>query len=243
MDSLVVSLTTQDTSTSIHHDISILNNVANTFMSLDSDDLLIRHFGIELKNYNERLQDKLRNVRDSLENMKEKYPNEIFLNDILSKLNSEIDQSRSESKLLEIPNGFVNISSKELHERINISSKHISPVVLLWERCLNKHEGKVKSALTEFLSTLEKVPKEFSFHMDDISSDLKYVELPHSQQILKTLGQWTHKLKDFDASILKNAEISIALASYVIGDQNTYTSQSIINKIQEKHKNFLLSLS
>jgi len=244
MDSLLVSLTSQESNTSIHEDVSILNNVADTFINLDSDDLLLRHLGLELKNFNERFQDKLTSMRDTIESMKRKYPNDSELNDILSNLNSEIDQSRSESKLYDSPHGFVQISSKDLYDRIRISSQDMSPVILLWEQCLNKNNGKVKSALTEFVSTLEETgSKELSFHITDISSKLKNIDLTHSKKILQTLGQYSNDLREYDKDILKNAEISIALASYVIGDQHTYTSPLITNQIQKKHKQFLLSLS
>ena len=243
MDSLLVSLSSHDSSTNIQNDVNVLGNIADTFINLDSDDLLIRHFGIELKNYNERLQEKITSARDAIQTLKEKFPNENILNDLFHNFSAEINTNRSESTLLDSPNGFVNISSRELHERINISSMNISPVILLWEKCLNKHNGKVNSALNEFVSTLEKSSKEFSSHIAEISSNLKHVDLAHSQKILQTLGQYNNKLRDFDSQTLKNAEISIALASYVLGDQNTYTSPSITNYIQKKHKNYLLSLS
>ena len=243
MDSLLVSLSSHDSSTNIQNDVNVLSNIADTFINLDSDDLLIRHFGIELKNYNERLQEKITNARDAIATLKTKFPNEHILNNILNSFNTEINTNRSESKLLDSPSGFVNISSKDLHERINISSMNVSPVILLWEKCLNKHNGKVNSALKEFTSTLEKTPTEFSSHISEISADLKHVKLAHSQKILQTLGQYNQKLREFDTEILKNAEISIALASYVLGEQNTYTSPLITNHIQKKHKNYLLSFS
>lgn len=235
----------------IHNDIHFLQTMADVFLNKhDTDDAIIfRHFGNELHNFSTRLQNKIVDVTQKLQDIEHKLnsyaPDDAHIvTNLISTLtpNPNTQTNRAEAILYQESFGFVPISSHALNERINITNDIISPVICLWEESLHKSKGKVQTALRNFVDTVETNKGEFTDVLMDISSNLQHFNHTQSKENLKTLGQWTSHLSEIDTDNLKAAESAIALASYILGDNNVYTQPEIVNEIQKRHQQYLKNI-
>ena len=235
----------------IHNDIRLLQTMANVFLNTyNTDDALIfRHFGNELHQFSSRLQNKLVDVTQKLQEIEHTLNNAdhkdaIIVRNLISTLTptTDIDTNRAEVMLQQEQFGFIPISSHDLNERINIKNEMLSPVICLWEESLHKSKGKVQTALRNFVNTIETKKGEFTDTLMDISSNIKDFNHLKSTENLKILGQWTSNLSEIDTDNLKAAESAIALASYILGDNHIYTQPEIVNEIQKRHRKYLESL-
>lgn len=235
----------------IHHDIRLLETMANVFLNTyDTDNAVIfRHFGNELQHFSSRLQNKLVDVTQKLQEIEHTLSNAshqdaILVTNLISALTPKTDiaTNRAEVILHKEHFGFIPISSHDLNERINIKNEMLSPVICLWEESLHKSKGKVQSALRNFVNTIEMKKGEFTDTLMDISSNIKHFNHQKSTENLKTLGQWTSNLSEIDTDNLKATETAIALASYILGDSHVYTQPDIVNEIQKRHQKYLENL-
>tara|TARA_B100001741_G_scaffold313747_2_gene321668 strand:- start:835 stop:1578 length:744 start_codon:yes stop_codon:yes gene_type:complete len=244
METLLSSISI-DQEENIHKDIHFLDTMADVFLNTHNTDdaIMFRHLGNELHHFSARLTNKINDITQKLQDIEHK------LNDHDSKIitrmissltplpNTQID--RAEDMLPQESFGFVPISSHDLNERINIKNEMLSPVICLWEQSLHQSKGKVQSALRNFVNTIETRKGEFTDILMEISSSVKHFDHLQAKENLKTLGQWSFNLSESDADNLKAAESAIALASYVIGDNNIYTQTGIVNEIQKRHHQYL----
>jgi glutaredoxin 2 len=235
----------------IHHDIRLLETMANVFLNTyDTDNaVMFRHFGNELQQFSSILQNKLVDVTQKLQKIEHTLNNAahkdaIIVTNLISTLTpkTDIETNRAEVMLHKEHFGFIPISSHDLNERINIKNEMLSPVICLWEESLHKSKGKVQSALRYFVNTIETKKGEFTDTLMDISSNIKQFDHLKSTENLKVLGQWKSKLSEIDTDNLKAAESAIALASYILGDNHVYTQPEIVNEIQKRHTKYLESL-
>ena len=248
MDTLI-SMNSANQNKDIYADVNMIDTIADVFLNThDAENaVLLRHFGNELKQFHARLQNKLYDVTHTLEQIEYKLENVSHsdvnvVKQLISSLTPETSINRAESNLHEESFCFVPISSRDMYERINIKDDVLSPVICLWEESLNESKGKVQTALRRFVNRIEKTNGEFTDILMDVSSSIKHFDESVSVDNLKTLGQWRSKLTEMNSDNLKATETAIALASYILGDNNVYTQSQIVGEIQKRHNNYLENL-
>tara|TARA_B110000008_G_C16707513_1_gene459398 strand:- start:82 stop:702 length:621 start_codon:yes stop_codon:yes gene_type:complete len=203
-------------------------------------------FGHELRSYNYRLQNKITEVHTTLtrieHELKQSGLDTSHVRKLSKSLQTNIDSHRSESSLSNNETGFMKISSRDLHHRINLSDSNVSPVIKLWEKSLHKTQGKIQSALRFFFSSIEKYPGEISGPTSEISNEIKMFDLKKSCKVAQLLGQYDTTLSEMDTDNMKIFESAIGLTSYILGDETEYISPQVQNIIQEKHLTYLKNM-
>lgn len=247
----------QNNNATLTDDFRVIDKLSEILLSCEDseDSMVMRHFGNELKHFGGRLNRKIENVITKLSEVKESVANDpskcALVNNLIANLSTETQKNRETktyraeeslhlNELNESQFGFIPLSSKEMYSRIGIHGGSISPVIHLWESCLHNSNGKVQTALRNFINHIERNPGEFSSHVMSISSSVSDVQ--RSYDTLKRLGNWTDRLTEVNDDNLKASESAIALASYVLGDNNVYVSSDIVSKVQAKHIDYLKSI-
>lgn len=239
MEDLMLELnanTTADVLTELDH----MESIADVFVDLPENMSTLRQFGHEIASYQNRLKSKMNDIRVKLQYLHERSDESTrrVLADVLMQMSPEIATSRAESSALDRRTGFVNLSSGEMVRRIGIESTVVSPVLCLWEDSVKRYRGNLPRALEAFLTTIEKQPGEFATLCADVASKCE-IEQELAVSTLKTLANYDGTLRQCSPENLRMCESAVALASYVLGDQNVYTSPAIVEEIQRRHVEYL----
>lgn len=214
MNSILMKLN-MDPTQDIESDLNVLATISETFLQISEDSenaVIMNHIGNELSMCCNRLKSKFNVLTQS-------------------------NVYRSEVSLTSKKLGFLSMNAQDIHDKINSSSSSISD---LWQTCLKTAKGDVEKASRNFVNAIDK-SGDFHQHCKSICDGIDDFNETRSEHHLKISGNWHDKLRRNDKERVKYAECALALAGYGMGDK-VYAAPEIIHAIQNKHREYLLSL-
>ena len=247
MDKIEETMPFLNDNKSLQMDLSLLHDIASSFKSIDhssEDATLMRHLGNELEIFSARVRGKLKYVQTKILEMREKTTNiqmQTDMDDLVASISADHDVSNTDANLSPHVMGFMDISSQSMQERIGISCNGISPVICLWQACVDKAQGKIQTAIRMFFQQIETYHNEISNEVMKIAS-VTYRDGYNkcdSKKLLAKLANYQGPLSEYNDENLNVAEVMIALTSYILGDNTIYTSLKPVKEIQKRHTAYI----